>query len=222
MRWWSSACSTATRWCRPPRRSGWTTSSTRARRSSACGSCSLRAGRFCVTFASNTPWIHQRITRLITKPSVGRRSSTSATHGGASSTATWTSRRPASPRRCSHLRDAAIPSDDWPFLYLKSRTIPRHYGGFVAFIIILGAASLLLLPRGRRGVRIPYFLMGAAFFLLETSNVVRLSILFGSTWSVNVAGVHRDSGAGAAGQPDARPSEGARDLAGCRSCCSWP
>ena len=32
----------------------------------------------------------------------------------------------------------------------------------------------------------PYFLMGAAFFLLETSNVVRLSILFGSTWSVNV------------------------------------
>jgi hypothetical protein len=28
--------------------------------------------------------------------------------------------------------------------------------------------------------------MGAAFFLLETSNVVRLSILFGSTWVVNV------------------------------------
>ena len=32
----------------------------------------------------------------------------------------------------------------------------------------------------------PFFLMGAAF-LLETSNVIRLSILFGSTWSVNVA-----------------------------------
>jgi hypothetical protein len=32
---------------------------------------------------------------------------------------------------------------------------------------------------------VPYLLLGAAFFLLETSNVVRMALLFGSTWWVN-------------------------------------
>jgi hypothetical protein len=55
-------------------------------------------------------------------------------------------------------------------------------------LIALGFAgpSLLLQPRGSRRLRLPYFFLGAAFFLLETSNVVRLSLLYGSTWYVNV------------------------------------
>ncbi len=39
--------------------------------------------------------------------------------------------------------------------------------------------------RGERRIRLPYFFLGAAFFLLETSNVVRMSLLYGSTWWVN-------------------------------------
>jgi hypothetical protein len=49
----------------------------------------------------------------------------------------------------------------------------------------MSAAALLLLPRGERRLRLPYFLLGAAFFLLETSNVVRMALLYGSTWWVN-------------------------------------
>jgi hypothetical protein len=147
-------------------------------------------GQLYVSFASNTPWIHQRITNMISEAFDRPTIVDIRKHGGGVvyhnvnlPGADWA--RPAS-ATVSRSQSSEIPSDDWPFLYLKSRTIPRHYGGFVGLIVILGAASLLLLPRGKRGVRMSYFLMGAAFFLLETSNVVRLSILFGSTWSVNV------------------------------------
>jgi hypothetical protein len=51
--------------------------------------------------------------------------------------------------------------------------------------VAFSATALLLLPRGERRVRVPYLLLGAAFFLLETSNVVRMALLFGSTWWVN-------------------------------------
>jgi hypothetical protein len=78
-----------------------------------------------------------------------------------------------------------LPRDDWPFLYLKGPMIPSNYWPFLAIIILLGFATLLLLPRGERRIRLPYFLFGAAFFLIETSNIVSLSLLFGSTWSVN-------------------------------------
>jgi len=82
--------------------------------------------------------------------------------------------------------EALLPEDDWPYLYLKKRTIPDHYRAFLLVIIALGFLPLLFLPRGERRVRLPYFFLGAAFFLLETSNVVALSLLFGSTWAVNV------------------------------------
>ena len=143
-------------------------------------------GQLYVSFASNTPWIHHRIANMITEAFDRPTMVDVREHGGGVVYHNVNLPGAAAARPDSTTVDAEIPSDDWPFLYLKSRTIPRHYAGFVGLIVILGAASLLLLPRGKRGVRMPYFLMGAAFFLLETSNVVRLSILFGSTWSVNV------------------------------------
>jgi spermidine synthase len=79
-----------------------------------------------------------------------------------------------------------LPRDNWPFLYLKEPGIPSHYKLFIAVIVVLGFVPLLFLPRGERRIRIPYFLLGAGFFLVETSNIVSLSILFGSTWWVNV------------------------------------
>ena len=80
---------------------------------------------------------------------------------------------------------ALVPTDDWPFLYLRERTIPGHNLLFLVVAVAMSAAALLLLPRGERRLRLPYFLLGAAFFLLETSNVVRMALLYGSTWWVN-------------------------------------
>ena len=79
-----------------------------------------------------------------------------------------------------------LPDDDWPFFYLMFRRVPTQYRAFLALIIGLGFLPILLLPKGERRVRLPYFFLGAAFFLIETSNVVSLSLLYGSTWSVNV------------------------------------
>src|SRR5256714_1310436 len=84
----------------------------------------------------------------------------------------------------------AVPAqatDDYPFLYLKDRTIPGFY--LLTLALILLAAVLLvrvtahqLQPMGRY---LDLFCMGAAFLLLETKNVVQFALLFGTTWFVN-------------------------------------
>lgn len=83
-----------------------------------------------------------------------------------------------------------LPTDDWPFLYLRS-------GGVVPMIptinlwgmAIVAALSLAILVRfAPPGVTRPsgrMFFLGAGFMLLETRGVVSLALLFGSTWIVN-------------------------------------
>lgn len=77
--------------------------------------------------------------------------------------------------------------DDYPFLYLRTRTIPGFYLLTLALIL---AASLLITrtaggPFRRMGSYVDLFFMGAAFLLLETKNVVQFALLFGTTWFVN-------------------------------------
>jgi SAM-dependent methyltransferase len=79
-----------------------------------------------------------------------------------------------------------VPTDDWPFLYLRSPTIP---GVSLRSMALIGTLSLVLLaffapvrgtlPDGRM------FFLGAGFMLLETKGVVHMALLFGSTWVVN-------------------------------------
>ena len=78
-------------------------------------------------------------------------------------------------------------TDDYPFLYLRARTIPDFY--LLTLGLILAAALLLvrlsagtLRPMGRY---VDLLCMGAAFLLLETKNVVQFALLFGTTWFVN-------------------------------------
>ena len=78
-------------------------------------------------------------------------------------------------------------TDDYPFLYLQTRTIPDFY--LLTLALILGSALLVvglsagtLRPMGRY---LDLFCMGAAFLLLETKNVVQFALLFGTTWFVN-------------------------------------
>jgi SAM-dependent methyltransferase len=80
------------------------------------------------------------------------------------------------------------PNDDWPYLYLTNRTIPAHY--IVALIAVLGI-SMLFLGIGAgdvlvRGLDVPMFLMGVGFLLVETKSITEMSLLFGSTWTVNL------------------------------------
>ena len=78
-------------------------------------------------------------------------------------------------------------TDDHPFAYLVGHGIPNFY--LVTLLaIVLGSLAAVRLTAGPFGQMRPYvdlFFMGAAFLLLETSNVVRFALLFGTTWFVN-------------------------------------
>ena len=87
--------------------------------------------------------------------------------------------------------DGAVPgsaSDDYPFPYLRDRTIPPFY--LVTMGLILVASLVLVRGFSDGGMKpmgsyLDLFAMGAAFLLLETKSVVQFALLFGTTWFVN-------------------------------------
>jgi hypothetical protein len=83
-----------------------------------------------------------------------------------------------------------VTTDDWPYLYLESRHIPMLYYLLAAVLVVLFARAVRVLPKGslrRPTGRAPwhFFLLGAAFMLLETQNVSKAAVALGSTWWVN-------------------------------------
>lgn len=80
-----------------------------------------------------------------------------------------------------------VPTDNWPFLYLKEKGIPRFYWSYLGVILLtLGAFFPFLIKKAKAKFDWGFFFLGAAFMLLETKNVVQFSLLFGSTWLTNV------------------------------------
>lgn len=87
--------------------------------------------------------------------------------------------------------DAAAASspatDDYPFLYLRERSIPALYLIAVALILVVSLLAVRVVSGPLRSMR-PYtdlFFMGVAFLLLETKSVVQFALIFGTTWLVN-------------------------------------
>jgi SAM-dependent methyltransferase len=79
-----------------------------------------------------------------------------------------------------------LPDDNWPFLYLRAPSFPKH--NLVGVVLILSMTLLVfaLFARGKVSSFNPhFFLLGAAFMLLETESIVKLSLIYGSTWFVN-------------------------------------
>jgi len=78
-------------------------------------------------------------------------------------------------------------TDNWPFLYLSTPSIPLFY------IILLTSTGLFVYLFLSRGMKKPlltqiqptYFFLGAGFLLLETKSIVQFSLLFGATWITN-------------------------------------
>jgi Spermine/spermidine synthase domain len=81
------------------------------------------------------------------------------------------------------------PSDDWPFLYLRQPEIAPFYLAALALILALAAASVVAVARfsglPARRFSPHFFVLGAAFLLLETRSLVTFGLLFGNTWIVN-------------------------------------
>ncbi len=78
-------------------------------------------------------------------------------------------------------------TDNWPFLYLKTPHLPWIYIlmlGIIGFIIYL-SVSVVTGGSLYRRLKPVYFFLGLAFLLLETTALIRFSLLFGTTWLVN-------------------------------------
>ena len=96
---------------------------------------------------------------------------------------TWTKYGPAEVGTASI---DLLPSDDWPFLYLRKAEIPwlnirgiALIGGLSLALLWLFSPAKVFRPNGQM------LFLGAGFMLLETKGVVHLALLFGSTWVVN-------------------------------------
>jgi SAM-dependent methyltransferase len=103
----------------------------------------------------------------------------SATAGTLSCQATW------QPAKGAFIPAAA--TDDYPFLYLETPSMPSLY---VWTLLLIAVASLIFVriaggPLRPMGQFIDLFFMGGAFLLLETKSVVQFALLFGTTWFVN-------------------------------------
>ena len=79
-------------------------------------------------------------------------------------------------------------TDDWPFIYLERPTIAPVYRKLAAVVaaVMLAAFALLRWLHPVRGLHADFLLLGVGFTLIESSSIVRLALLFGATWSVNV------------------------------------
>ena len=157
----------------------------------------LPNGKVTLTFASNRLWIHERLSQLLHKsfgqPTKMKKEQGQITYTQAiiyenfnTSDGLGNARLAPVGETRDEIKSLCLPTDDWPFLYLFCPNIPFHYVPFLLLIVVMGFSALILLPKSERKIRFPYFFLGAAFFLLETSNVVSLSLLYGSTWTVNV------------------------------------
>jgi hypothetical protein len=87
-----------------------------------------------------------------------------------------------------HQSGTLLATDHWPFLYLRSRSIPIAIWSVLALFFYFAAAVLkrsvpLKTLASRQGLHL--FFLGAGFMLLETKGVTELSLFFGSTWIVN-------------------------------------
>lgn len=83
-----------------------------------------------------------------------------------------------------------VPTDDWPYLYLPTATIPLIYyllGAVIIAVFWLRSRHLFSqFKEAWSSADWHFFFLGAAFLLLETQNINKAALLFANTWIVNV------------------------------------
>ena len=148
-----------------------------------------------VTFSVGEPWIEERIGRMLgevfgtTSVYVFRGQAGTAFLTGAVSPDRAAEIGLTEWRASSSADDVPVPTDDWPFLYLRDRSIPSAYWQALLIIVL---AVIALIVRSFPDALNPnwhFFLLGAAFLLVEFKTITEMALLFGSTWFVNVLAI---------------------------------
>lgn len=85
-------------------------------------------------------------------------------------------------------RLVAITTDNWPFLYLRKKSVSAPILVLLTLYII-GAAYIIKKTVRTKNIftreTLHFLFLGAGFLLLETRAITQLSLVFGSTWMVN-------------------------------------
>jgi len=84
----------------------------------------------------------------------------------------------------------AVTTDDWPYLYLRSREIPLIYFLVAAMMFALFLYTQWRFKLGKiigawKISHWHFFFLGAAFLLLEVQNISKAAVVLGNTWLVN-------------------------------------
>lgn len=144
-----------------------------------------------VTFAASTPWIEERLGRMLVEVFGSGRV---FVHRGAIGT-TFVAGS-VLPEQLAEAKLVvwqpdptinALPltSDDWPYLYMRARKVPAAYW---QALLLIGAVCLALIARSFPTALRPnwhFWLLGAGFLLVEFKSITELALLFGTTWLVN-------------------------------------
>lgn len=82
-----------------------------------------------------------------------------------------------------------LPTDDWPFLYLRRPGVPRDYLVVLGLLAaaIVGAVLWVRPPGQVTAADAQSSFLGAGFLLLETKSITDCAIYFGGTWLVTTA-----------------------------------
>lgn len=81
-----------------------------------------------------------------------------------------------------------IPTDDWPFLYLRGRALTPFYLTLMALFALLAIGGVVAASGEMRASVLagradwPMFLFGLAFLLLESRSVTVMNLVWGATW----------------------------------------
>jgi hypothetical protein len=84
--------------------------------------------------------------------------------------------------------DSTVLTDDWPFVYLRTRSVPSEYLWAMLLVVLISAAGVRAAAGPRmRGVDLHFLALGAGFLLIETRGLTALAVIAGSTWAVTTS-----------------------------------
>jgi hypothetical protein len=96
----------------------------------------------------------------------------------------------------AEMRRSLSVTDDWPYLYLRGRSIGSNYllGLSAMALISLFFIRTFVWSTAKTAAVTPlaawcFFLQGAGFMLLEANTIMRMALIFGSTWIVTSVAV---------------------------------
>jgi len=78
-------------------------------------------------------------------------------------------------------------TDDWPFFYLESPSVPMVFRAVLIAIALLSAVGVRVGIGRKNKIDLHFLLLGAAFMLVETWAISRASLVYGATWYVSSA-----------------------------------